>query len=97
MHLVVPHAVEVAGVDQVDAGVDCGVNRRDALRAICRPVGAGHAHATEPEGGDLGSGRPESTGDHANITGGFDTPDASVLSDCERCLPAPGGQSRMAR
>ena len=51
-HLVLPGAVEVAGVDQVDAGVERGVHGRDALGIVGRPVAAGERHAAEPEGGD---------------------------------------------
>ena len=48
-----PHAVEVAGVEQVDPGVEGGVDRGDALGAFSGTIHAGHAHAAEAEGGDL--------------------------------------------
>ena len=37
-HLVVAHAVEVAGVEERDAGIESGVDRGDALAAIGRAV-----------------------------------------------------------
>ena len=49
--LVVAHAVEVAGVEQRHAGVQRGVDRRDALLAICRTVEVGHAHAAQTDSG----------------------------------------------
>jgi hypothetical protein len=51
--LVVAHAVEVAGVEQGDAGVERGVDGGDALRLVGRTVDAGHPHAAEAEGGDV--------------------------------------------
>jgi hypothetical protein len=54
-HLVVPHAVEVAGVEQVDAGVERRMDRGDALGAVGGPVKPRHAHASEAEGGNRGS------------------------------------------
>jgi hypothetical protein len=50
-HLVVPHAVEVAGVEQLDAGVERRVDRGDALRLVGRAVEVGHAHRAEAEPG----------------------------------------------
>jgi len=61
-HLVVPHPVEVARVEQVDARVEGGVDRGDALVAVGRPVQPGHAHAPEPERGDGRSGGAELRG-----------------------------------
>ena len=52
---VVPHAVEVAGVEQRDAGIQRGVNRGDAFGAVVRTVHVGHAHAAEADGGNLGA------------------------------------------
>jgi hypothetical protein len=53
--LVVAHGVEVAGVDQREAGLQRGVHRGDALRAVGRTVGARHAHRAQAE---RGNGRP---------------------------------------
>jgi len=58
-HLVVAHAVEVAGVDQIDSGVERGVDRSQALLPVRRPVHARHAHRAEADGGDFGTGLAE--------------------------------------
>ena len=42
-----PHAVEVARVEQGDAGVERGVDGGDALDFVGRPVEVGHSHAAE--------------------------------------------------
>ena len=55
-HLVVAHPVEVAGVDQVDTGVQRGVDRGDALGLVGGPVQIGHAHAPEADRRDLRAG-----------------------------------------
>ena len=60
-HFVVAHAVEVAGVEQADAGVEGGVDRGDALRTFERAIHAGHAHAAEAEGGHVRTGGAELT------------------------------------
>ena len=52
-HLVVAHSVEIAGVEQVDAIVDRGVDRGDALRLVGGSVHPGHAHASEADRRDL--------------------------------------------
>ena len=59
--LVVAHAVEVAGVEQGDAGVERGVDGGDALGLVGRPVEVGHAHQAEAEGRDAGAGAAEAT------------------------------------
>ncbi len=51
-HLVVAHAVEIAGVDERDAGVERGPDGGDALVPIRRAIQARHAHTAEAEGGD---------------------------------------------
>ena len=56
--LVVAHAVEVAGVEQRDAAIERGVDRRDALGLVGRAVHAGHAHAAERERENLGPAVP---------------------------------------
>ena len=43
------HAVEVAGVEQGDAGIECGVDGGDALAAVGRAVEVRHAHAAEAD------------------------------------------------
>ncbi len=58
-HLVVAHAVEVAGVDQIDPGVEGGVDGGDALLPVRGTVHARHAHASETEGRDPGAGLAE--------------------------------------
>ncbi len=60
--LVVPHAVEVAGVEQGDAGVQGGVDRGDRLAPVRVAVQRGHAHAAEAQGGDAGAGGSERSG-----------------------------------
>jgi hypothetical protein len=57
--LVVAGAVEIAGIEQRDAGVERGVNRRDALPFVGGSVHAGHSHAAEDEWRDRGTGRAE--------------------------------------
>ena len=60
-HFVVAHAVEVAGVDQVEAGVERGVDGGDALCVINRAVHARHAHGAQADGGNgLWTVHPES-------------------------------------
>ena len=51
-HLIVAHAVEIAGVEQGDTGIECGVDGGDALVAIGGPVEIRHAHAAEADGRD---------------------------------------------
>ena len=50
--LVVAHPVEVAGVEQRHAGVERGMDRRDALGVLDGRVGARHAHAAEADRAD---------------------------------------------
>jgi hypothetical protein len=47
--LVVARSVVVAGVEQADAGVESGVDRRDALGLVRGAVQGGHAHAAETD------------------------------------------------
>jgi hypothetical protein len=54
--LVVAHAVEVAGVEERDAGVERRPDRRDTLVAVGRAVQVGHAHAAQPDRGNHRSG-----------------------------------------
>src|SRR5690606_26555949 len=62
--LVVAHPVEVAGVDQGDAGVQRGVHGGDALRPVGGPVGVGHAHRAQPQRGDLRPGPAQGSCPH---------------------------------
>ena len=48
-HLIVAHAVEIAGVEQGDAGIERGVDGGDALAAVGRAVKIRHAHAAEAD------------------------------------------------
>ena len=50
------HAVEVAGVDEGDAGIDGGVDGGEALGLVGRAVHAAHAHASEGNGEDFRAG-----------------------------------------
>src|SRR5580704_601529 len=58
-HLVVAHAVEIAGVEKRDPGVERRMDRRDALAFIRRAVEVAHAHAAEADGRNLGSRFPK--------------------------------------
>ena len=57
-HLVMPHAVEIARVEQRDAGIQRRMDRRDAFVLICRTVQSRHPHAAEPQSRHL---RPRRT------------------------------------
>ena len=46
-HLVVAHAVEIAGVEQRDPGIERRMDGRDALRPVGRAIEIRHAHAAE--------------------------------------------------
>ena len=46
-------AVEIGRVDQRDAGVERGLDGRDAFGIVGRTVAAGHAHASETDSGNL--------------------------------------------
>jgi len=59
-HLVVTHAIEVAGVDESDTRIDRGTDRRDGLGLVGWTVNPGrHAHAAEPNLGYRDAGRTE--------------------------------------
>ena len=51
-HFVVAHAVEIAGVDEGDAGLERRMDGGDGFGVFRRSVNARHAHAAESEGGD---------------------------------------------
>ena len=59
------HAVEIAGVEKRDAGVERGMDRGDALLPVRWTIRPRHAHAAEAEGGDLRTSGPELTLFHA--------------------------------
>jgi hypothetical protein len=60
------HAIEVAGVEEGDAGIERGVDRRDALLPVGRAVHARHAHAAEADCRDIRAGLPEFTRFHVS-------------------------------
>ena len=60
-HLVMAHAVEIAGVEQGDAALQRGVDGGDALAAVDGAIHARHAHAAQPQGGSARTGRAELT------------------------------------
>ena len=68
-HLVVPGAVEVAGVEHGDAGLERGADGGDRLRVVGRPVAARHAHATEPHFGNVRTVSSQSNKPHLNLLG----------------------------
>ena len=47
------HPIEVAGVEQIDAGIEGRMDRGDAFAAFRRAIHARHAHAAEAKGGDI--------------------------------------------
>ena len=65
-HLVMSHAIEVAGIEQRDARFQCRVDGGDALAFVRRTVEIRHAHATEPDGRYGGSAGAESARLHAS-------------------------------
>jgi hypothetical protein len=54
-HLVVAHSIEVTAVEQIDSGIERGVDGRDALAAVAGAIKVGHAHAAEADGRDFGT------------------------------------------
>jgi hypothetical protein len=50
--LVGAEAVDVGGVEEVDAELERAVDGGDGLGVVNRPVGPAHAHAAEPQRGD---------------------------------------------
>ena len=59
-HLVVTHAVEVAGIDQRDPGVHRCADRGDAFGFVRRPISAWrHSHAAKAQNADRRSGPAE--------------------------------------
>ena len=66
-HFVVAHAVEIAGVDQRDPGLERGVDGGDALGVVGRAVAARHGHAAEPGGGNGLVAIPKLHGTHVQF------------------------------
>ena len=60
-HLVVAHAVEVAGIDEGYSGIERGMDGGDAFGSVRRAVDARHAHAAKTQGGNARAGRAQST------------------------------------
>jgi hypothetical protein len=67
--LVVAHAVEVAGVEERDAGVERRVDGGDALGLVGRAVEIGHAHAAETHRRHAGTCLAERTDVHGCLRG----------------------------
>jgi hypothetical protein len=70
-HLVVAHAVEVAGVQQGDPGVDGGANGGDALGVVGGSVDSGHPHHPEAHPGDHRAAAAERGRFHLFLTWAF--------------------------
>ncbi len=68
-HFVGTHAVEVAGVEQRDAGVERGVDRGDAFVLVGRAVQVGHARAAEADRGNDRAGLAQLAGVHVCAPG----------------------------
>ena len=51
--LVEVRAVHVGGIKEIEALLQCVMDGRDRFRVIVRTVKLTHAHATEPDGGNL--------------------------------------------
>ncbi len=51
-HFIVAHGVEIAGVEQRDAGIERRMDRGDAFAAVGGAIDLRHAHAAETKGGD---------------------------------------------
>jgi hypothetical protein len=49
----VAHAVEIAGIEERNAGIERGVDRGDALAAVGWAIKVGHAHAAKSDGRDF--------------------------------------------
>jgi len=53
------HAIEIAGVEQGDAGIERGIDGGDTLSAVGGAVEIGHPHAAKADGRDRGAGGTE--------------------------------------
>jgi hypothetical protein len=65
--VVVPFAVAVGGVEDVDAAIDRALDRRNAFVVVLPAVDARHAHAAEAELRDLEVGDSEFSVPHNNL------------------------------
>jgi hypothetical protein len=63
--LVCVRAVDVGGVEEVDAQLDGAMDHGDRLVVVARAVELGHAHAAQAEGGDGGAGAAQRACLHA--------------------------------
>jgi hypothetical protein len=54
--LIVADAVEIAGVEQRDPRIERGMDGGNALAAVGGAIKIRHAHAAEPDGGDVWAG-----------------------------------------
>ena len=66
-HLVVPHAVKVASIEQCHASIQRGMHRRDALLLVRMPIHPRHAHAAQPHRRNQRSSRTKRSLFHANL------------------------------
>lgn len=55
------HALEIAGVEKLDSGIQGGVDGRHAFGFVGRPVKIGHAHTSQADARDDRPGGPEGT------------------------------------
>src|ERR1035437_9492143 len=58
-HFVMTHAVEVASIDEVDAAIQSGMDRGDALIFVRVPINTGHPHASQRNRENLRAVRAE--------------------------------------
>jgi hypothetical protein len=63
--LVGVRAVDVGGVEEVDAELERAVDDGDRLVVVVRAIELGHAHAAEAEGGNRGAGAAQGACLHA--------------------------------
>src|SRR5574341_783166 len=61
---IVAHAVVIAGVEQSDSGVKCGMDRGDALGLVGWAVEVGHSHAPQSDRGYARTDGAEHVSDH---------------------------------
>ena len=66
-HLIVPAAVEIAGVEEGHAPIDGAVNGGDTLAVVGRTIEVRHSHAAEAEGGNGWALGPEGALVHAIV------------------------------
>ena len=74
--LVVPHAVKIPGVEQIDSRVQRRMDGGDGLLFVRRAVHPGHAHTAQPERRDLRPVFPEPRFAHGDVQVHFVPPAA---------------------